>query len=169
MDKYKNIRGLTVEQQQDLFVKFARCLGSIHNATEAANFIRDLFSEQEVCQFARRLQIADLLAQGLTYYEIRARMKVSMTTIAKVQLWLNTYGEGFRSVLKRTQVEPSEADFKGSWRQHKRKFAMYYWPELLLVHIVQAASKREKDRLLKVVSSMKEKTKLSRDLEKLLR
>jgi hypothetical protein len=45
---------------------------------------------------------------------------------------------------------------------------MYFWPELLLKQIVKSANKREREKLLKVVGALKEKTKLSKELKKIL-
>ena len=42
---------------------------------------------------ARRLQVARLLMNGYTYEDIEKEMKVINTTIAKVQTWLNLYGD----------------------------------------------------------------------------
>jgi hypothetical protein len=45
---------------------------------------------------------------------------------------------------------------------------MYFWPEILLKEIVKSASKREKERLSAVIQRLKEKTSLSKDLQKIL-
>ena len=153
-----------------MFIDFAKAFASIHNSVEAANFIKDLLSEGEVIMLARRLQIARLLDQGYTYDEIERAMKVSNTTIAKVQTWLNLYGEGYRMVLKRTAGKASATSNPGplSWNKLKKKYPMYFWPELLLKEIVNSANKKERARLVKVVDGLKEKTRLSKDLTKIL-
>ncbi|OGE81804.1 MAG: hypothetical protein A3H72_01805 [Candidatus Doudnabacteria bacterium RIFCSPLOWO2_02_FULL_48_8] len=167
---YKLNAKLTKSEQNELFMKLARAVASLHNPVEVAQFLKDLLSEPESFMLARRLQIADLLMQGLTYEQIRKKIKVAYATIAKVQTWLQVYGEGYRTVIQRIN-KPSIADEDETkpFAKLKRKYPMYFWPELLLKEIVRAANKRERERLLKVVSQMKEKTGLSKELTVLLR
>lgn len=50
----------------------------------------------------------------------------------------------------------------------RKSTPMYYWPQLLLEEMVKSANKRERERLLRIVGGLRDKTKLSRDLLKLL-
>ena len=169
MNKYSNIKKLSKKEQNELFISFAKVLSNIKNSVEAANFIRDLFSKSEALMLARRLQIARLSQEGLTYVQIRKAMKVSQTTIAKVQMWLNSYGDGLRTIFKRSKNKTKTSDSILSWQHLKKKYPMYFWPELLLNEIIKNASKKEKERLIKIISKMKEKTKLTKQLLILLR
>ena len=169
MGKFTNTHKLSKQQQNELFINFAKALATLKSSVEAANFIRDLFSKQESLMLARRLQIAELLNQGLTYAQIRKVMKVSENTIANVRVWLELYGDGYRTVLERTKTsEPKSDEGPLSWRNIKRKYPLYFWPQLLLEEIVKSANKREKQRLWKVIESLEEKTKLSKNLTKIL-
>jgi TrpR-related protein YerC/YecD len=169
MGKYAASKRMSRQEQEDLFIDFAKALSSVKNPVESANFIQDLLSEAEVVMLARRLQVARLLLDGCTYEEIEKEMKVSNTTIAKVQTWLNLYGDGYRTIVERTKdkTEP-ENNEPLSWSKAKKKYPMYFWPELLLKQIVKSANKREREKLLKVVGALKEKTKLSKELKKIL-
>ncbi len=169
MGKFTNTRRLSKDQQNELFIRFSKALAAVKNPVEAANFIKDLFSEQEALMLARRLQIAELLNDGLTYEDIRKAMKVSHTTIAKVQTWLSLYGEGYRMVLKRTTEKTKNSELSRPWRTLKKSYPMYFWPQLLLEEIVKTANKREKQKLLNVVNGLREKTKLSNELLKILK
>lgn len=160
---------LTRHQQDNLFIKLAKALALLHSAPEVANFLKDLLSESEVLMLARRLQIAELLIQGLTYEQIKSELKVSFGTIARVQTWLELYGEGYRTVVKRiAKKEKPESEAARSLAQIKRRYPAYYWPELLLEEIIRSANKREKERLAKVVEQLRDKTQLSKELQKLL-
>jgi hypothetical protein len=55
------------------------------------------------------------------------------------------------------------------WRTLKKSYPMYFWPQLLLEEIVKTANKREKQKLLNVVNGLREKTKLSNELLKILK
>ncbi|MBL8030102.1 MAG: hypothetical protein JNN11_02540 [Candidatus Doudnabacteria bacterium] len=169
MGKFTNTTRLSKEEQNQLFITFAESLASLKNPLEAANFIRDLFSEQEALMLARRLQIAELIVEGLTYAQIRHEMKVSENTISRVKTWLELYGDGYRAVLKRIQVKPQvDREIAQPWNKLKRQYPMYFWPTILLDEIIKSANKKEKERLLRVVKSLREKTKLSVELHKLL-
>lgn len=167
---YKLNYRLSKEKQTDLFIKFAQTLASLRSAEEVAHFLKDLLSEGEVQMLAKRLRIAELLIDGLTYEQIISDIKVAPTTIARVQTWLELYGEGYRTAINRTNKHKSnDNDHTKPFTQLKRKYPMYFWPQLLLEEIVRSASTREKQRLLRVVEQMKEKSKLSKELLQLLR
>ncbi|MBI4049688.1 MAG: hypothetical protein HY395_02615 [Candidatus Doudnabacteria bacterium] len=167
---YKLNAKLSKSEQNELFMKLARAVAVLHSPVEVAQFLKDILSEPEVFMLARRLQIADLLMQGLTYDEIRKRIKVAYGTIAKVQTWLEIYGEGYRTAIRRIN-KPTVAgeDDSKPFEKLKRKYPMYFWPELLLKEILKTARKRERQRLLKVVGQMKDKTALAKELNVLLR
>jgi len=170
MGKYSAISKLSKTEQQELFIDFATALASIRNPIEAANFVKDLLSEGEVIMLARRLQIAGLLIDGLTYDQIEKEMKVSNTTIAKVHTWLNLYGEGYRTILERRRTKPKSDSLNPlSFSRLKKKYPMYFWPELVLKEIVKNSNLKQRRKLEAVLAGMKEKTKLSRDLEQILK
>jgi uncharacterized protein YerC len=171
MAKYSNISKIQKEGQADLFILLVNALANI-TTTNAAKLLRDLLSDQEATLIARRLKIALLLDEGLTYLQIRKIIPVSDSTISKIQMWLKTYGDGFRTVLpklkNKERAEKPESS-ESTWRRHKKRYAMYYWPELILKEIVKSANKREKKRLLDILSQLKEKTELTKELNAILR
>ena len=167
MGKYTNIGRLDKKQQTELFIDFVKSVSALKSPVEAANYIKDLLSEAEVMILARRLQIARLLEDGLTYQQVNKETKASFTTIAKVHWWLQQYGEGYRLVLSRTKQEKVRDNFS-PFSRLKRKFPLYFWPQILLKEIVNSANKKEKRRLMAVISKLKEKNKLTQDLEQFL-
>ncbi len=170
MGKYDAKKHLTKEQQQELFIGFAKALAAIKNPVEAANFIKDLLSEGEVVMLARRLQIARLLLEDCTYQDIQREMKVSNTTIARVHTWLNLYGEGYRVIAGRIKEKPAKSDDGAlSWSKVKKRYPMYYWPELVLDEIIRNANAKQRRKLTMALEQMKEKTKLSKELTRLLK
>lgn len=168
MGKYTNTKRLSRAEQDDLFIRFAKTLAALRGPTEAANFIRDLLSEQEALMLARRIQIADLLQEGSTYEQICQLVKVGPGTIARVQHWMDTYGDGFRAVIKRSRPRVKPSTIPTPWRQLKKKYSTHFWPQLILEEMLRSASRRERERLLRIVNELRDKTKLSKDLLKLL-
>src|SRR3989338_9195898 len=130
---------LNKQQQEGLFVKLARAVALLRNPVEGAEIIKEL--------------------------------KVGLNTIVKIQTWLNLYGEGYRSVVAKMSKQAKdrqEPDPHRPFAELKRKYPLYFWPQLLLEELVKTANKREKERLRKIISQSKEKTQLSRQLSKLL-
>ncbi len=168
MGKYSNQKKLSSNQQEDLLIRFVKAVASVKNSVEAAHFVKDLLSDAEVLMISRRLKIVDLLEDGYTYEQIRKLLKVSFGTIAKMQTWYETYGDDFRKILFRTHTADKIEDRHSPWVQLKRRYPMYFWPELLLKEIVKSANAREKEKLRNVLKRSALKTKLTRDLNKLL-
>lgn len=169
MGKYTNQKRMSAGEREELFVRFVKALASVKNSVEAAHFLKDLLSEAEVFMVARRLQVIDLLEDGYTYQQIKKLLKISFGTIAKMQTWYEVYGENFKKILYRTHNKSKKKDSHSPWQQLKRKYPMYFWPEILLKEIVKAANVREKQKLRNVLKQLPEKTKLTRELTKILR
>lgn len=164
----KFLKKISKKEQEYLFIEFSQALATLHSPVEMAQFIKDLLSEQETSMLARRLQIARLLQQNFTYQEIKEKLKVSFGTIARVQTWMQIYGEGYRTVLARTKMKDSPKATP-SWRSLKRRYPVYFWPQLLLEEIMESASANQKKRLLEILDQQKEKTLLNQQLETLLK
>jgi uncharacterized protein YerC len=173
MAKYTNHGKMSKDEQEEIFIKFAQTIARIKNPVEAAHFIRDLFSEAEALMVSRRLKIADLLDQNFTYVNIKKVLPVSDGTIARIQVWMQNYGEGFRALLARTRksdVKNSDPITEpGSWKWVKKKYPMHFWPALLLEEVIKSANKKQRERIIKVVRDMKEKTALTNQIKHLLR
>ena len=176
MAKFSTRRKLTPVQKQQALLELCRALVMVHKLDEAAKLLGDLLSGQEIEMIAKRLQIAKLLLNNHTYDKIRDDLKVSDATIARVNLWLQQSGEGFRMVMKRgLQNEDMKVP---NWMPpaHKsemaRRFPLYYWPQGLLEHIIRAANNRQRREMLNTLQSFnasrKGKRELFRHLEALL-
>jgi len=74
---------------------------ALKNKTEAAAYLRDLLTEEEILEFSRRLQAASLLKQGVPYTTITQETGLSSTTIARISKWLNGDLGGYNLVLDR--------------------------------------------------------------------
>ncbi|MEY4747439.1 MAG: hypothetical protein RLZZ416_488 [Candidatus Parcubacteria bacterium] len=78
-----------------------KALLELKNEAEARHFLRDLMTESEIEEFAKRLQTAHLLAEDVPYSQIALRTGLSSTTIARVSKWLHGKEGGYRMVLHR--------------------------------------------------------------------
>ncbi|MEK7158019.1 MAG: YerC/YecD family TrpR-related protein [Patescibacteria group bacterium] len=74
---------------------------ALETESEARRFLRDLMTENEIEEFAKRLKAAAMLAEGASYVAIEKDTGLSSTTIARVAKWLNGKAGGYRAVINK--------------------------------------------------------------------
>ena len=79
--------------------RLVSALLSLKDAGTLCAFLRDLLTEGEIEEFARRFQAAEMLSRKVPYSMIEKETGFSSTTVARVSKWLNGPGGGYRSVL----------------------------------------------------------------------
>ncbi|MBP6930408.1 hypothetical protein KBB60_02285 [Patescibacteria group bacterium] len=163
---------LSKKETEDLLLDFAAVLSNIKQPKEAVQLIRDLMSEQEARMFAKRLKIADLLLSGKNYFEISQNLKVSSSTIARVNAWLQASGEGYRLMIKRLKTRRSDKQYHPGvydFSSIRRRYPAYYWPQALLEAVASSASNRQKQQIIRAMEKMREKDDLFQRLETILK
>ncbi len=84
---------------------------SLKTDGECRAFLEDLCTFMEVEEMARRLEVAQLLAQGRSYQDIARQIDVSTATISRVNRALRYGSGGYETVLGRLKPqEDSHAD-----------------------------------------------------------
>ena len=176
MAKFPRIPKLSKQEQEKLLIGFCKALVELRTPEEAAHFLKDLLSKQEAEMLAKRIEIARLLIEGLTYETIQKSLKVSHGTVARVSHWLVNAGEGYRLIVSRVKPEKSEKqeliedlEKPVSWKNIKRKYPMYFWPELILEQFVRSAKKSHKERMRKILDRFDEKSELFEERKVLLK
>lgn len=91
---------LEYETQDKIWDEFCAVIASFNNFQEIKNFLKDLLNRSERMMLARRLQIAKYLEAGKTYSEIKEKMRVGKTTIARVERWLNFGRGGYKAAVE---------------------------------------------------------------------
>ena len=175
MAKFSPKSKLPTDEREELLINFFESLASVRSSKEAAQVFSDLLSRQELDMVAKRLAIAKDLLEEKSYQEIMKDLKVGSGTVARVNTWLNVAGEGDRLVAKRggrrqgafgrDSVWASEENMPG----FKRKYPTYFWPEHLLEQIVRSSNRKQKDQLRAVIRQSKHKTRLLKQLSKLIK
>lgn len=89
------------ETEKKIRKAFTRVLVDIRSEREMERYIFDLLTPTERIMLAKRLAIATLLIEGLPYREIAERLKVSTATVGRVNLWLQTSGDGYRLAIEK--------------------------------------------------------------------
>ncbi|MDO8505360.1 MAG: YerC/YecD family TrpR-related protein [bacterium] len=180
MAKFTPYQNLSKEVKQKVLLELCQAMVIVKKLPDAAKVLSDLLSEQELQMIAKRLQIAKLLLKKKTYLEIRKELRVSQHTIARVNIWLQQGGAGFRMVVEQGKDMTIPAwkpwsgagSMSGSWEKVKRSFPMYFWPQLLLEDIVRSANNKQREKLLNTLKVLrtagKEKKEAFRFLEDIL-
>lgn len=170
-DNVKRIEKLSKEEQESLVLDLVNAIVQAQSVTEAALFLQDLLTKSEMKVLAKRLRIAKLLLAGMTYQQVRTDLHVSHSTVAKIAAWLTERGDGFRKIIGKLPKEKHEKKWfdRSEWDSFKRRYSLYFWPELLLEEIVKNANQKQKERIRGVLERLEEKSELHKNIEKLLR
>lgn len=166
----KRIEKLTKKEQGELILDLVNAIVSAKSVGDAALFLQDLLTKSEMKILSKRLRIAKLLIEGLDYREIERNLHVSHSTIAKIAAWLSERGEGFRKIINNLPKQSNEVSWKefSEWDRLKRRYPLYFWPEILLEEIVKGANNRQKERIRGVLERLGEKSELHKKIEQLL-
>ncbi len=173
MEKYSN---LSLSNQKELIADFCEALINLKNQDEAANFLIDLLTKEEVLRLAKRIKIAQLLLAGKNYQQIKSLTQSSDGTIAKIANWLSEGGEGFKLISKRHKI--SSQSFTSSekfgtiineWKRFKRSRATMFWPSLLIESIIESADKEEKGKMFQALGKLDHKSKIYKDFSEMFK
>lgn len=81
--------------------KLAQAILALKTPDEARRFLRDLLTEEEIKEFAKRLKAAEMLSKKIPYSLIVKETGLSSTTVARVAKWLNGQAGGYRTIIAR--------------------------------------------------------------------
>lgn len=150
---------LNSKQRQELILGLCRGICVLRSPSEVADALTDLLTPQELEAVAKRLEIAQHLIERKQYDVIRARLRVGYSTIARVNTWLNLAGEGFKLMLSRRKKspkpEPDEEKYDPySWRNVKRRYSLYFWPQLLVEELWKQGDKSEQAKIKQIFEKL---------------
>lgn len=80
--------------------RLIEALLAIQNSDQAERFLRDLMTEGEIDEFAKRLKTAEMLSNKISYSNIEKETGFSSTTVARVSKWLNDGTGGYKEIIK---------------------------------------------------------------------
>lgn len=166
---------LSKEEVAKFFYTLCIAIAETKDPQEAASFLRDLLSFQEAEMIAKRLKIAQMLLEENTYEEIREKVKASYGTIARIQEWLKVSGDGFREAVVKTKGKEIKINKEYptiDTHTMKKRYPMYYWPQIVLENIIKNADYQQRQKLKRVLvqmDKMKEKTELYRQLKEIIK
>ena len=82
-------------------IRLVKAILSLRSADEARRFLRDLLTKEEIEEFAKRFQTAEMLAEQVPYSAIEKKTGLSSTTVARVSKWLKGKEGGYRTIIGR--------------------------------------------------------------------
>ncbi len=71
------------------------------DSRRSAALLRDLLTPEEIDEFAKRFQTAEMLSERVPYSVIEKKTGLSSTTVARVSKWLSGKEGGYRRVISR--------------------------------------------------------------------
>lgn len=167
MAKFPRHAKLDKGRTREIITDLCEAMAQTKTAAEAAEVLTDLLGRQELEMVARRLRVAELLLDDLTYQDISKDLKISAATIARVQAWLSEAGEGYRKIVKRIK------GIRGSRRENarpfqpsgfKKKYPLYFWPQLVFDYWIKSSTQKQKKAMLEILSRTNDKNRLFREL-----
>lgn len=81
--------------------KLIQAILVLETPDEAKCFLRDLMTEGEIEEFAKRLKTAEMLIEKIPYSIIEKETGFSSTTVARVSKWLNSKEGGYKSIINK--------------------------------------------------------------------
>jgi TrpR-related protein YerC/YecD len=81
---------------------------TLRTREEVTRFLRDLCTLPELEALAHRWSTARLVAEGVPYLEVAARVPTSTATVTRVAQWLRHGTGGYRLALERLQIAESK-------------------------------------------------------------
>jgi TrpR-related protein YerC/YecD len=89
-------------QKKDI-EQFYKAIVRLRNSREVRLFLRDILTENEIKEFAIRLNVARMIAERVPYTQIIKTTGLSSRTIARVARWVKKGTGGFKMALDRTR------------------------------------------------------------------
>lgn len=80
--------------------KLVTVLSLLENKDEIQNFLSDLLTQKEISEFSRRLEVAELLFQKVSYKKIEEKTDMSSTTIARISKFVSSDNWGYQKALQ---------------------------------------------------------------------
>ncbi len=88
-----------IETNKMLDLFYAK-IAALKTKKEITNFLSDVLTESEQIMILRRLQIAKLLLEGETYFNIKSKLRVGLDTIKAVRYKLDNGRGGYLKFIK---------------------------------------------------------------------
>lgn len=146
-----------IEVLFDLINAFSR----ISSPNEAAYFLSDLLTANEIKNLSIRLRIAKLLLKGHTQRDISRKLKTSLGTVNKVNIWLGNGGEGFKKIISKlpSKINKPAAIPKGPLEIHL--------PQLIIAATAHVLASGQEKPVKFIMNSIENKKQSDKSLKEM--
>lgn len=97
-------------RKEPWFKSLVTAMRSRKTDVDMENFLRDIATLSELQALSERLEVARLLAQGLSYRQVAAKTGASTTTVTRVASFIENGEGGYRDVLHTHRHHRLKAD-----------------------------------------------------------
>lgn len=149
---------LSKEQTLDLTFDLINAFSLIKNSSQAADFIKDLFTADEIKDVAKRLRIAKLLLKGNSQRNIAKSLHCSLATVTKINIWLQTSGNDLKNILDKL---PKRHKMPKNLAKIPIEFQA---PQALLATAKYILAKNQKGKMEKFLEKVESKKIMDREL-----
>lgn len=134
-------RKLDKSQRDKLLEEVAVSLRKLKSTEAARRFLEQLLTPSEVAMIGRRWQVAKLLMQEKSYYDIRLKLGVGMSTIESVDGWLRRSIDNFPAIVAILKKDPKTKtrefrrryqDIPGTFNDIRHRYPLHY----LLINLI---------------------------------
>lgn len=95
---------LSKSERKNLKTLLCAKIAKLKSGKEVADFLDDLLTESEFVMLIRRLEIAKMLIDGATYFEIKKELHASSQTVKFVREKINLGNGGFYKFIKKIKI-----------------------------------------------------------------
>ena len=99
-------------RKEPWFKGLITALRSRRSDADMENFLRDIATLSELQAMSERLEVARLIAQGLSYRQVAAKTGASTTTVTRVASFIENGAGGYRDVLHTHRHHRTKIDAK---------------------------------------------------------
>ncbi len=104
-------------RKEPWFKGLVAAIRSCKTEAETENFLRDIATLSELQAMSERLEVARLIAKGLSYRQVAAETGASTTTVTRVASFLENGEGGYRTVLNTHRHHRMHVDAKPAKEQ----------------------------------------------------
>ncbi len=134
-------RKLDKKQRDELLREVAASVRKLESTEDTQRFLEQLLTPSEVAMVGRRWQAAKMLMEEKSYYEIRLKLGVGMSTIESVDKWLRRSIDDYPALVAVLRKDPKvkKKEFRrrygsqfGSFNNIRRRYPLHF----LLINLI---------------------------------
>lgn len=96
-----NIHQLDKKEKEQLLDNLFEAIKHLKSKQDIVDFFRDLLTESEAIMLARRVQIAQMILDNKSFYDIKTELGASFDTINSVKRFVEYGSDGYKKVIER--------------------------------------------------------------------